>query len=80
MHIASHLLWEYDLKSFDYVASRSIVIERIIQRGDLEDWKAMVDFYGKAAVKEVALASRQLSAKDRDFTLLFLDSTLLHAA
>ena len=79
-HIASHLLWEYDLDTFDYQASRSIVIERVIERGRLEDWKAIVGFYGKPAILEVALSSKQLSSKDRTFTTVFLDSTLLYAA
>lgn len=77
--IATHLLWEYDLKDFDFKASRRIVIGRVIERGSIEDWKAIFSFYGKAAIEEVALSSKQLSSKDRTFTTLFLDSTLLSA-
>ena len=78
--IATHLLWEYDLDSLDFNASRSIVIERVIERGNLEDWRAIFDYYGKEAIREVALSSKQLSPKDKKFTAVFLDSTLLHAA
>lgn len=80
LEIASHLLWEFDLSTFDYQASRKIVIERVIERGNLEDWRAMVSFYGKAMVREIALSSKHLSSKDRIFTSIFLDSTLLHTA
>ena len=79
-HIAAHLLWEYDLGSFDFNASRNLVIERVIERGSLEDWRAIFEYYGKETIKEVALSSKQLSPKDRKFTIVFLDSTLIHAA
>lgn len=78
--IATHLLWEYDLNSFDFNASLRIVIERVIERGNLDDWQAIFEYYGSETIKEIALSSKHLSIKDRKFTTIFLDSTLLHSA
>ncbi len=72
--IRRHLLWEYDLDAFDYLRSKKIVIERIIERGNLKEWKEMLLFYGKATVLEVARSSKQLDRKEKNFTEIFVDS------
>jgi hypothetical protein len=38
LEFSPHLLWEYDLTTFDYDKSKAIIIERVIQRGNLKDW------------------------------------------
>ncbi|MCO6491460.1 MAG: hypothetical protein J5I98_23790 [Phaeodactylibacter sp.] len=78
--ISPHLLWEYDLSSFDFDKSKRVVIERVIERGTLDDWREMIRYYGEEQVLNVARQSRQLSAKDKGFTEIFIHSTLLHAA
>ncbi len=40
----------------------------------------MVRYYGEELALEVTRESRQLSAKDKGFTEIFIHSTLLHAA
>ena len=72
--IRKHLLWEFDLVNFDYLRSKKIVIERIIERGNLKEWKEMLLFYGKATVLEVARNSKQLDRKEKNFTEIFVDS------
>ncbi|MCB9294044.1 MAG: hypothetical protein H6559_13135 [Lewinellaceae bacterium] len=78
--ISRHLLWEYDISTFDFGKSKRVVIERVIERGTLEDWREMIRYYGEEQVLSVARQSRQLSAKDKGFTEIFIHSTLLHAA
>ena len=36
-HISPTLLWEYDLRHFDWQQARSIVVQRVIERGCAED-------------------------------------------
>ena len=73
-----HLLWEYNLSTFDFEKSKKVVIERIIERGRLEDWQWMVNRYGGITILEVSGKSKGLSNRDKHFTQLFLNSTLLH--
>lgn len=80
LQIAPHLLWEYDLENFNYDRSRRVVIERVIERGSLADWRAIFQYYGQEVILEIAASSRQLSERDKRFTRIFLTSTLLHAA
>ena len=80
MTLSSGLLWEYDLSSFDFQKSKFIVIERVIERGQLSDWQFIWKEYGKDEIVEVARISKQLSNKDKGFTEIFVNSEFLHAA
>jgi len=79
MTLSSGLLWEYDLSSFDFQKSRFIVIERVIERGQLSDWQFIWKKYGKKEIIEVARTSKQLTKKDKGFTEIFVNSDFLHA-
>ena len=76
MLFRSQLFWEYDLKSFDCDKSYFIVIERIIERGTVEQWRMMQRYYGKEKVLEVVEKSKQLSQRDKQFAKLFVHSSL----
>ncbi len=78
--IRTSLLWEYDLDTFNWVRSYKIVIERVIQRGDLKDWQEMYHFYSHEKILETVDWSKQLDQRDKDFTRQFLTSDLLHVA
>ena len=74
-----HLLWEYDLDTLDYERHHRIIIERIIERGGMEEWVGAVRYYGRDRICEVAQASRGLSARNRNFAQLFARSPLIVA-
>lgn len=76
LNLPANLFWEYDLKNFDCDKSYFIVIERIIERGTVEQWRMMQQYYGKEKVLEVAEKSKQLSQRDRQFARLFVNSSL----
>ncbi len=70
------LLWDYDLKTFDWQKSRAEVIKRIIIMGRLSDFFAAFDLYGgiekvrKIAQKEVyGLSDRNLDFMCQAFHL-----------
>lgn len=79
-NIPSYLLWEYDLNTFNYDKSYKIVIERILQMGSLEDWREMVAFYPTKKILETIEWSAQLDKRDKDFSIFFLKSDMLHAS
>jgi len=78
--INSALLWEYDLETFNYEKSYKIVIERVLERGNLAEWKEMVQLYPREKIIETIDWSAQLDKRDKDFSLRLLDSDLLHAS
>ena len=78
--INSALLWEYDLDTFNYVRSYKIVIERVLERGNLMEWREMASLYTKEQILETIEWSAQLEQRDKDFSKFFLTSEFLHAA
>jgi hypothetical protein len=74
------LLWEYDLDTFNYKKSYKIVIERVLERGTLEEWREMVKLYTRDQILETIEWSAQLEERDKEFSRLFLNSGFLHAA
>lgn len=74
------LLWEYDLDTFNYDKSYKIVIERILQMGNLEEWRNMVNYYTKEQILETIEWSAQLEERDKKFSRFFLNSGFLNAA
>ncbi|WP_035655317.1 hypothetical protein [Flavobacterium filum] len=77
-NIPPYLLWEYDLKTFNYDKSYKIVIERVLQLGTLNDWKEMIRFYPKEKILETIEWSAQLDKRDKDFSVFFLKSDMLY--
>lgn len=76
-NIPAWLLWEYDYENFHWDRSFKIVIERVVERGDLNDWREIYRFYGTEKILETVDWSKQLSKCDKDFTRFFIHSDLL---
>ena len=78
--INTALLWEYDLITFNYDKSYKIVIERVLQMGNLEEWRKMVNYYSTRQILDTIEWSAQLEERDKIFSRFFLTSDFLHAA
>ena len=78
--INTALLWEYDLDTFNYDKSYKIVIERVLQMGNLEEWRNMVNYYSTEQILDTIEWSAQLDQRDKEFSRFFLKSGFLHRA
>jgi hypothetical protein len=60
--ISKSLLWEYDLSSFDWNDMRTVVMQRVIERGWPSDFYAAITLYGgidnvREIIKEIPVLS-----------------------
>ena len=78
--INTALLWEYDLDTFNYDKSYKIVIERVLQMGNLNEWRNMIGYYSLVQILDALEWSAQLDKRDKDFCKFFLNSEFLYAA
>ena len=69
--INTALLWEYDLDTFHDEKSYKIVIEKVLERGNLDEWREMVRVYKKEQILETIEWSAQLEQRDKDFSKFF---------
>ena len=68
------LFWDVDLKEIDPVKHRDFIIERILERGDEDDFKWVLDFYGTEAIKKVFLEKiENLDPRSQNFWCLYFN-------
>ena len=61
------LFWDVDVQTIDLKKHKASVIERIVTRGRWDEFKEMLDFYGKDTVKSVVLNARWLDKRTLSF-------------
>ena len=57
---ARRIFWDVDYDKLDYDAEASFVIERVFERGDVEDIRQCRRYYGEERVRAVLLNARFL--------------------
>ena len=67
MNLPNHLFWDTDIQSIDFNKNARFVIQRVIQKGSIDDWKTIKDFYGIGFIKREILLMRNLDAKTLNF-------------
>lgn len=62
-----NLFWDTDPKSIDVKAHKRFVLERILSRGDFDDFAWAKTTYTLDDFKEVVMESRSLDVRSRNF-------------
>jgi len=65
--IRKTLLWEYDLDHLNWQDMRLVVVQRVIERGRLDDFYALLNLYGQKGVKDAIKQIPYLNSKDLSF-------------
>jgi len=79
-NIPENFLWEYDLETFNYDKSYKIVIKRVLERGNLLEWREILNYYGEEKILNTIDWSAQLDQRGKDFSRFFLKSDFIRAA
>jgi hypothetical protein len=70
------LFWEYDQARFDFHQMRDIVVQRVIERGWPDDWRAMLNLYGEDGVSEAIREIPYINDKDMNFVSFIFEIPL----
>jgi hypothetical protein len=68
--LRKEIFWDVEYDSIDYEKHSRFVIGRVVMRGNLRDWKNLMDFYGIDRIKSEVVNIRYLDKK----TLSYLSS------
>ena len=73
MNLPKILFWDSNIANVDYEQHARSIIERVITRGSLADWKMIKDYYGLNRIEEEILQMRTLDAITLNFFSQFFD-------
>jgi len=65
--LPSHLFWEHDMSKFDYQKMIRLVVERVIERGGVDDFYALLNLYGWDRVVETIKILPYLGERNMHF-------------
>lgn len=68
-----NLFWDVSLKDLDPEENKKFIIERILLRGDLDDFRWAVNFYGKKDIKNIFLETKKLDYKSQNFWCFYFN-------
>lgn len=67
------IFWDVDLNDLDKDKHIKYIVDRVITRGTLEDWKEIKSYYGLEKIKEEILMIRYLDPKTLNFFSQYLN-------
>ncbi|MBK8428376.1 MAG: hypothetical protein IPL27_21530 [Lewinellaceae bacterium] len=73
LELRPSLFWDVNVEEVDLKKHRASVIERISTRGRLDEFRAMVNFYGRETVKTALLNARYLDKRTVSYCSLIFD-------
>lgn len=71
--IRKSLLWEYETDKIDWHQMRNIIVQRVIERGRMNDFYAILNMYGLQGVTEAIKQIHFLNSKDLAFVCSVFD-------
>ncbi|MDD5569588.1 MAG: hypothetical protein PHD97_00355 [Bacteroidales bacterium] len=54
------LFWEFDFKKIDLKKNKPLIIERVVTRGELDEFLTILAYYGEKSIKEEVIKIRNL--------------------
>jgi hypothetical protein len=65
--LSKHLFWDIDSNLLEWERSKKTIIERVIERGSLEEWVCIVKVYTLEGIVNTAKTFRTMSPIDLNF-------------
>lgn len=78
LQLRASLFWDVNVESIDLQQHRASVIERIITRGRLDEFRAILNYYGWDVVKQTLLQTRYLDKVTLAFCSALFDLPITH--
>ncbi len=76
MNLRKSLFWDTKSEHIDYENDAYYVIERVLERGNHEEWQAIKSYYGLEKIKNISLNIRYLSKKTLNFCSFYFNEPI----
>ena len=67
------LFWDVDTNDLDIDTHSRFIIERVITRGDIDDWTMLLNLYGKERIRNEVVTIRSLDPKTLNYLSVYFD-------
>lgn len=68
-----HLFWDVDVRDLEFKRSKKLIVERVLEYGQMEDWKKLQKVYNLEEIMSVARTIRSLDEVTLSFLCLLFD-------
>ena len=72
--LSPHLFWDIDINDFDAERNSAQLIQRVLECGELEDWRLINRFYGLDRIVSDCKSLRTLNPKALSFVCAISDT------
>jgi hypothetical protein len=74
--LSSHLFWDVDKKALRPDQHKKLIIQRVLEYGLWEDWKAIYSYYGKNTIHDIVGKLRDIDEKSAAFVALVTNTRM----
>jgi hypothetical protein len=72
-NFSQNLFWDVDINTLDIDLHSKFILERVLQYGDLDDWRKVKNYYPVDDIKTMALDIRTIDPKSLNFIAAYLN-------
>ncbi len=72
--LSPYLFWDIDRDCFDAEKNSAQIIKRVLEYGELEDWRAIRNYYGLSRIATECKSLRSLRPEALSFVCLVTDT------
>jgi hypothetical protein len=71
LNLRPHLFWDVDFNALDEEKNKRLIIERVLNRGTIDEFKQILSYYGEENIKGIVVNIRALDNKTLEFVHSF---------
>lgn len=64
---SKHLFWDTDRNNLDLDENKSYVIRQVLEYGNINDWRLLLNYYGLPIIVEISKNTRSLNPRTLSF-------------
>ena len=73
MNIDISLFWDVDFKNIDFQKYSQFIINRVLLRGEINDWLELKSYYGLERIKQEIIKMKYLDKKTLNFCSIYFN-------
>ena len=74
--LSKGLFWDVDFENIDWEKNAPFVVERVLGKGKWENFKSILEFYGKVRIKKIILNLRYIDNRTLHFCSVYFNIPL----